>query len=408
MRPPRPAALVLAATVLLIAPLLSAFADDRARPRSAESAEVAPTFAAAVAAGATAHLRAGYTPASTLLSTDPVLAPHRITRQLVRLIANVPSGESIEVMTYFLGSRDLTDELVAAVRRGVEVRAVFEGHTRPDHRESMALRRALDRNRDDRSWVRFAEGSTRARGGAMHQKTWRFSRVGDAEHVTVTGSYNAGDEADRRAYSLMWQWVDRDVYESFASVWAAQVRQVDQRRPLRTRTDPDWEAYFSPTTVRSPSGDPVMRRLARIPANPRTAIRIAMYSMWDARADWIAVRLAAMARRGARIQLIAGPTVSPEVRAALRDGGVAVHPGCFADGTYTHSKDMSASYVTGGRRQHWTWVGSDNWTSEGMSSDEAVLGIRSEAMHAQFQRYVDRLRARADGVFDGACRPRGG
>ncbi|QSR26497.1 hypothetical protein CFH99_12770 [Nocardioides aromaticivorans] len=405
VHPVRPVRTLLVALLLVAAPVLSAFTDDDAPPAP-------PPAVTTVAASATDRAADGaaytFTPRSTLIASDPVRAPHRITDQLVRLIDNVPPGESIEVMTYFLGSPALEAALVDAFRRGVEVRAVFDAHTREDHREGTALGRILNRRSTDRSWVRFTAGSTRASGGAMHQKTWRFSRVGGARFVTVTGSYNASDLADSRAHSLMWQWVDEGVYDAFASVWAAQVRMHDAAPRLRTFRGPGWSAYFSPLTARTPAGDPVMRRLAGIPVGDGTVIRIAMYSMWDTRALWIADRLASMARRGARVVLVAGPTVAPEVRATMRSGGVAVYAGCFRDGTYTHSKDMSASWLSGGRRQYWTWVGSDNWTTDGMASDEAVLGIRSRPMHARFLAYFERLRTRAGGVYDAACRPKEG
>jgi len=408
VHPVRPVRTLVVALLLVAAPVLSAFADDTEPPATpAATPTAAPTAVPGGDAGA-GPAAYSFTPRSTLLSTDPVRAPHRITNQLVRLIDNTPPGESIEVMTYFLGSPVLKAALAAAFRRGVEVRAVFEAHTREDHREASALGRLLNRRTTDPSWVRFTPGSTRAAGGAMHQKTWRFSRVGQARFVTVTGSYNAGDLADSRAHSLMWQWVDEGVYDAFASVWSAQVQMRDRAPRLRTFRGTGWTAYFSPLSARTPAGDPVLRRLAGIPANGDTVIRVAMYSMWDTRAAWIADRLAAMARRGARVVLVAGPTVAPEVRATMRAGGVAVYPGCFSDGTYTHSKDMSASWLAGGRRQYWTWVGSDNWTTDGMASDEAVLGIRSRPMHARFLDYFERVRTRGGGVYDGACHPREG
>lgn len=401
VHPVRPVRTLLVVLLLAAAPVLSAFAEDDGPLHVPSPAPQAPEAASAHSS------RYSFTPASTLLASDPIRSPHRIRNQLVRLIDNVPPGESIEVMTYFLGSPDLRDALVAAFRRGVEVRAVFARTPPDDYREGEQLASVLNRTRKDDSWVRLAAGSTRSVGGAMHQKTWRFSRVGGAEHVTVTGSYNASDLTDARAHALMWQWVDAEVYAAFADVWATQVEMRDRPPLLRASSGKGWQAYFSPLTRPAPAADPVMRRLARIPARPGTVIRIAMYSMWDDRGEWIAERLASMARRGARVELVAGPTVAPEVRARLAAGGVQVVPGCFRDGTYTHSKDMSASWLAGGQRQYWTWVGSDNWTSRGMSSDEAVLGVRSRPMHARFSAYVDRLRHRAGGVFDAACQPKG-
>lgn len=385
--------------LLLTVPVYSAYAEDGTPPGSSQAAPPTPVPQAASPAG--------YTPTSTILSSDPVRARHRITDQLVRLIDNVPSGESVEVVTYFIGSTVLKQALVRAFDRGVEVRVILERHARADNPQGGQLRRILAVDRHDRSWVRFSGGSTRAAGGTMHQKTWRFSRVGDARWVTVTGSYNASELADSRAHSLMWQWIGSEVYDVFADVWHEQVQRADRAGPLREATFNGGAAYFSPLSVTSPTGDPVIRRLRSLPANGDTVIRIAMYSMWDERGHWVARELASMARRGARIEFFAGPTVAPDVRRILARGGVVVRPGCFRDGTYTHSKDMSATWVADGQRRHRTWIGSDNWTSKGMLSDEAVLGIDGRAPHQLFQQYVERLRDRRGGVLDDACRPAG-
>ena len=64
---------------------------------------------------------------------------------------------------------------------------------------------------------------------------------------------------------------------------------------------------------------------------------------------------------------------------------------------------MSASYLVRGKRVFWTWVGSDNWTSRGMESDQAVLGM-SGTGYRTFGRAFSLLTARDDGVFGRACR----
>ena len=149
-----------------------------------------------------------------------------------------------------------------------------------------------------------------------------------------------------------------------------------------------------------------MRRLRAIPARRGTLIRIEMYSMWGPRAEWIAHRLAAMRRAGARITLVAGPTVEARVRGILRSAGVAVLPGCFADHTYVHAKDMSATWLDSRGRHFRTWVGSDNWTSQGTADDEAVLGVDGVQGFRTFARAFALVTSRTDGVSGAACSPR--
>ena len=347
-----------------------------------------------------------YTPRTELLWTDPVTAPTRIRDQLVRLVDATPPGESIQIATYFLGSRPIVAALVAAHERGVAVRLLTDRRKRRGHPQVDRLVTALNVDRTDDSWVRMTTGSSRGRGGVMHQKSYQFSRVGEARHVTVVGSYNTGAVADRRSYALMHQVVAKPVYDAFAAVFVDQARDRDTADTFRRGSGARWTAYFFPAAPsRSPASDPVMRRLGRIPAGPRTTIRIAMFSMWDARGDWVARRLASMARRGADIRFVAGPTVSPTVVDRLAGAGVRVHIGCFADGTFVHAKDMTASYVRNGRRVRWTWVGSDNWTTNGMESDEAVLGLRGRVPYTRFGRVFRTITQRPGAVPLHRCDP---
>jgi hypothetical protein len=256
------------------------------------------------------------------------------------------------------------------------------------------------------SWGIWSHGAARGRGGIMHQKSYLFSRVGGQPWVVMNGSYNSAQSSDVGTYAFMWQMVgDRSLYDTFSAIGRAQASQRTLRRPLRTADGPGWSAYFLPTADR-PGADPVLKRLRAIPARGGTLIRIEMYSMWGPRAEWIAHRLAAMRRAGARITLVAGPTVEVRVKAILRSAGVAVLPGCFADHTYTHAKDKSATWVDGAGRHFRTWVGSDNWTSQGTADDEAVLGVDGVRGFRTFAKAFALVTSRPDGVTGTRCSPR--
>lgn len=396
-----------AGALLLVAPSpLDALVDSRPTvssqaPAVRQDATTAPGLDRAASSRAAPS---AWAPEDELVVTDPVRAPHAISDRLVRLADSVPRGGSIEAATYFLDSRRVVRALVEAHERGVAVRVLVDRTRVASSPALRPLARALDRPGDD-SWLRRVAGSTRGAGGVMHQKSWLFSQAGSARHVVLVGSYNTSDLADRRSHAVMHQLVGRAVFRTFSRVFDEQARDRDVRAPFRQRSGSGWEAYFLPVGATSPGTDPVVRRLASIPARPGTTLRIAMFSMWDERGRWIAERLASMARRGADISFVAGPTVAADVRAILVAGGVRVRSGCFADGTFTHSKDMSARFVRGGRRQHWTWVGSDNWTSRGLSSDDAVVGVSGRRAHEQFGEAFRRVWHRPDGVPLERCDP---
>ena len=344
-------------------------------------------------------------PTATLLSTDPLRRPHGISDALVDDIDAVPAGERIDVTTYWLDSRSLLEALTRAHQRGVTVTVVVADVERAHTRGAERLARLLGTDHDAGSRWAWSRGPARASWpGILHDKTWRFSRVGGERWVMATGSWNASDEEDRTNHALMLRVAGREeVYDVFAEVGRAQLAQRSRAHPLRTAEGDGWAAYFLPMRSDDPDRDPVVRRLRAIPARSSSVVRIAMYSMWGPRALVLADELARLARSGVRITLVAGPTVDPLVRGLMRDAGIRVLAGCWSDGTFTHSKDMAASYLRGGRRQWWTWVGSDNWTGRGRRSDQAVLGVRDRGVHQQFERAFTRLLNRPPGVYDGAC-----
>ncbi|MDH2415605.1 phospholipase D-like domain-containing protein [Nocardioides sp. CER19] len=346
-------------------------------------------------------------PTTRLLYNDPLHRPNEISAAIAANIDGVPAGERIDVSTYWISSARIATALTRAVRRGVHVHVLLAGNDKArGFATSRRLMRMLHRARASGSWGIWSDGAARGSAGIMHQKSYVFSRVGDRQWVVMNGSYNSAASSDLNTYALMWQVTgDKTLYDAFRGIGRAQAAQRSLRRPLRTAGGDGWSAYFLPTADR-PGADPVMARLRGIPARPDTLIRIEMYSMWGPRAEWIAHRLAAMARSGARITLVAGPTVDVRVQAILRSAGVKVLPGCFADHTYIHAKDMAASWLDGGTRRFRTWVGSDNWTSRGTADDEAVLGVDGAEGFHTFARAFALVAGRTDGVSGAACSPR--
>lgn len=351
----------------------------------------------------------GFTPSTRILANDPRHAPHAIADALVDDIGAVPNDGSIDISTYWLASERLESALARAFERGVSIRVIFSGIHAAHQPAGDRLAALLNAVHDDASWVEWSDGAARGgTAGIMHQKTWRFSQVGDARWVVVTGSYNASDRADQHAYALMWQVVDRhDVYDAFAQISTQQAAQRPVARPYREYDGDGWDAYFLPLDRDRPRVDPVLRRLDRLPAGPRTTVRIAMFSMWGERAGWLASRLARMARRGTHVEMFVGPTVDQATQRTMRAAGARLHAGCFADGSYTHSKDMAATWVSHGSRQYRTWIGSDNWTSDSLVSDQAVLGLAGSSYFRQFWHDTSLL-FRSGGVPTSRCRPTDG
>lgn len=340
-------------------------------------------------------------PARTILASDPRRRPHAIARALARYVDGVPAGGTVKVETYFLGSSITYPALVRAFRRGVHVQVILNGSTRDRFPHGPRLADVLNADRGDRSWVVFTDLSARGPVGVRsidHNKVWRFSQVGDRRWVTVVGSYNNTDEADGHAYSMMWSLAHRPLYEVLERTFQESRRDRPAgANPMRRFRGAGWSSYVLPSTIQTPGADPVMDALRAIPARPGTVVRIAMFTMWDSRGEWIADRLARMSRRGARIVFVAGPLVGRIPRYHLERAGVRIEGGCWpGDETFVHDKAMSASYDAAGGRRYWTWIGSDNWTTHTMNSDQTVVGLAGRDVHRTFVRHFGVLTERAD------------
>ncbi|UDY25253.1 phospholipase D-like domain-containing protein [Nocardioides sp. Kera G14] len=339
-----------------------------------------------------------------LLTSDPIRAPHWISDRLVELIDGTPEGEEIDVVTYFIASSRVADALSYAVRRGVRVHVLLAGNGLA-RQSGNGLISFLEHHGEEGSWGQRSVGAARGDAGLTHQKTWRFSRSGGRQWVILTGSYNTSERSDRYAYAHMWEISgDAELWSAFSTVFAAQHAQRTPVEPLVEMQGSDWEAYFMPFDNPTLGRDPAMKRLAAIPTGPSTTISIEMYSMWGPRGEWIARRLATMAAAGTRITLLTGPWVDPLIQPAMAAAGVRLQSACFADHTYTHAKDMAATWIDHGRRTWWTWLGSDNWTSQGTTDDEAVLGLEGESLYDEYLTAFEEVRRR-QGLPTAECDP---
>jgi hypothetical protein len=140
----------------------------------------------------------------------------------------------------------------------------------------------------------------------------------------------------------------------------------------------------------------VVARIKALPNGPRTTIRIAYFSWWDARGRWIAKTLAAKADTGTKISVVAGQSVARGIKSTLRAHGVSVHPGVYPHGKRIHCKLMMADWtdrVTGPHDAIWT--GSDNWANQSFHNEETVLEVDDDATaYAAYVKFFNLLNTR--------------
>jgi phosphatidylserine/phosphatidylglycerophosphate/cardiolipin synthase-like enzyme len=321
-------------------------------------------------------------------------APGRAAvRSLV--VANLraaPAGARVRGVVAAFDHPGLADELAAAAARGVVVEVLAGGGScaRPSYRR---LQRALDPPTAARCARRGARGIGvfDGIGTGLHQKSWTFSRTGDASWVSVVTSANATVEADRRQYTDAYQVVgDRKLYGALAHVFGQQWRDRPVARPLRTyRFGSGDEAQFLPWNGPR-QADPVLKRIRSLPGRG-TVVRIANSAWWGPRGERIARALADLERRGGQVRVLASRPLSGEVRRTLRRGGAVVREGWWGPRRYHHLKLMTAGYRRGGESETRVWTGSENWTSRSRGNDEIVLRIGARSAHREYAAFFDGL-----------------
>ncbi|MGK2874703.1 MAG: phospholipase D-like domain-containing protein [Nocardioides sp.] len=331
------------------------------------------------------------------VSLNDPLNKGAIARQLRTYIQHTPRGATISIMSFYISSSITWPALREAYQRGVNIRVVLyggdNGHAlTPLSWEGAKLQTMIDQGRKSGrtgSWVVWTKDSGRGNApeGNMHAKMWQFSRVGATKKVTMIGSYNNGDGPDGRAYAAMATMTNAKLYDRAQSIFnaTAQDRYVGGN-PQRRYKGTNWDLYAMPSAPITKANDPVMKRLSAIPANADTRIKVSMYSWQGYRGAWLAKKLASMVTRGTRLTVVVGPDVAPSVVKTLRTAGANMQDGCWRTGrndfpyAYTHHKEMSATWVSKGKRRYAAWFGSDDWGNGpgGSMSDQLSLGIHQK------------------------------
>ncbi len=314
---------------------------------------------------------------------------NRTLRRLVEMIERTPPGERIRVVAHSFSFLPAADALVAAHERGVHVQVLSDASVSGDWKAPGRLRDALGTDRTRESFLYLTPGE-------MHEKTWSFTRTGSSRDVVLVGSENLTYRSAGQ-YTDVWAWVGRrDVRRVFDRRFAQLIRELPGLRPVppvRVGRDRVW---FYPLAPSAP--DPVLTALQAVPPAGAT-IRVAMYAWLDDRGLALARHLAVLHAAGADVEVVAGKSVAAPQLAVLRDAGIPVHPGVFADGDDIHHKLTLVSYLGAGRRHRYVLTGSDNYTGPSLERPELLLRIDADRgpTFRRYERWVGDLVRRSRG-----------
>ena len=327
--------------------------------------------------------QAAYMPTAGATFNDPTGSRSQQTvlmDQIIAAVNNVPSGSVIRFVAYSFDYQPMVDALLAAKKRGAQVRLLIDSHT--ETAQIRQLRSALGTGTSDGSYLRTCKYSCMANQPSfIHSKLYLFSRTGGATRVSMNSSANPAETGVSRSWNNTYTTVgDKTIYD-------ANLDNFNDMLPDKTNTDyyhtvesGNLKEYFFPRAGSTKNSDTLYNILNDVSC-PST-IRVTTY-FWTSARLYLAEKLSALKKAGCKVEVIYpdGPggqdTIYPEVTAELLDGDIDTWNTRPKKGFYVHNKliliDGTYQGVAG---QQLVYATSQNLTLTSLrESNEVMLRI---------------------------------
>jgi phosphatidylserine/phosphatidylglycerophosphate/cardiolipin synthase-like enzyme len=318
----------------------------------------------------------------------------------LQAIRHAPPNSVIRGNTWSFDDGEVAWALKRANDRGVHVKVIVGGNS-ADTAAVNQLEKNLGTNVSAGSFIKLSYGAARRAKslgvGAMHQKSWSFSKTGTKRWVTIISSSNPTYNDRVNLYDDGYRFVEyRAVYDKIKAIFAQQKKHQSWATPFRHfQLSGQTALTFSPWN-RPDMPDPVLKRIRALPNNSTVTIRVAVSGFNATRGERIARALRAKAKYGATVRVLATNSTAG-VRSILRGAGRDVKFRCAPkdgpDGSM-HSKFMTAFYRTNGTNHVRTWTGSEIWGPASRKNDELVAMVGNRNTYDQFRSFFKFMWAR--------------
>ena len=340
---------------------------------------------------------------------EPPVQDLALERHAIALIDATPVGERITFAFRDFNRQPVADALIAAHRRGVDVHGVVDG----DERTRGPVRMLLAALGPERFVIcgtpDFVFASCIANvdpPSLQHNKFLTFSRLADGRHhVVLQTSKNFFGPSQLAYYNDMVE-IERDVglydaYVRYLFELKAQVR-TDDHYVIAWGDDGRNAIFTSPR--RQPdrrTNDTIADRMDEIDCSDGGTIRAANMAFRSERSV-IMERLIALRDAGCDVEVIFS-TADADIVAGLVLARIPIHP-FFIRGitggrpqVIVHSKFwlVDAKNRATGARERITYAGSSNWRGDQQRSDDLLLRMRDDDVHAAYTAYWEKIRSRA-------------
>lgn len=370
--------------------------------------------------------------ASFNIPTGDTYDQNTILRKIIRGIDGSTSGETIRMAFFSLTVPRFVDALIAAHKRGVNVRLLQDDHEiGPQWQRVVA---ALGSDTTKRSWALLCHRSCHSDEDPsyLHAKLYMFSKSHGVPLVVMISSANPTFTQARVGWNDMYTVVrnttiytaSRTYFEKMTA-GALQDRRGDQTTGIPidlyfTAESGIYKTYYFPKAGEGKADDPMYGVMSNITcrgtafgygSDGRTVIKVAMYQ-WSLLRIRLAEKLWELDDAGCIVEVIYHPTTTdPPIVAALtkaggRNGGVKVtraYEDRNGDGVaehFLHNKFMIVNGIyLGDTSSKIVFTGSANWTNTALRyGNEIMLKINDPTTYAGYSSHFGRVLAWAKAV----------
>jgi phosphatidylserine/phosphatidylglycerophosphate/cardiolipin synthase-like enzyme len=363
-----------------------------------------------------------YTPKTGALFNDPNGTRDQqlaLMDPIVNSVNSVPAGSIIRFVAYSFSWQPMADALIAAHKRGVQVRLLIDSYhyqlvsPGTDTPQLKALRSALGTDRSKPSYIRTGKyGCMSNSTSYIHSKLYLFSRAGDAKYVSMISSANPAETGISRS------WNNTYTTANNKAIYDANVDNFNDMLPDKTNTDyyhtvsgsqcdpngssaASCKLYYFPRAGSTRSSDTIYNVLSDVTCtgaasgygvSGKTVIKIAAYQWTSLRIN-IAQKLTELKGQGCNIEVIyPADNVDADVATELRKKNIPIYNGRLdrdGDGVkelYPHSKYLLISGVYQGDSSfEGVYSASQNFTNNSLrESNEVLLRIPIDSVHDQY------------------------
>lgn len=344
----------------------------------------------------------GAEPQKQAVFTTPGSAPdltiENAFRDLVR--AAVP-GSTVRFSIYAFSRYGVADTVIAAGKRGVDIRVVVDGLNRlatpdasgvyPPFGALQKIRTALGDDAvvicsDDEAPVKLKGGCLSS--GINHNKFAVFSELCDgSKHVVWQASHNFSASQNEVHNNAVIIRDDQALYDGYLAYWNAEAAKVPQPNYFRQIDGSRTRAWFFPrpregTSLREPSTDTVQGILDNVRCTPGTRVRVAM-AFWNDSRDYLVDSLARLRDDGCDVKILSSVNITSDGVKAKLAANFSTSEARLAPHIHSKYLFVDGGYVNAQRKLVWT--GSHNWVFGAIrTNEETILRVDDLGVFAAF------------------------